>query len=109
MNDEPSTMNQLDHDVLNHSLSVKQADYAVGVAGIVLRVCYHYDGCSLFVQIGKQFHNIVTVAAVQVTGSHTRWNRLCFVGSGFLLSNYGYQVIASCCASSCTPARAGGD
>jgi hypothetical protein len=39
----------LDHYVLHNSLTVKQPDNAVAVAGIMFRVGNHYNGSSLFV------------------------------------------------------------
>ena len=47
-------------------------------------------------------------AAVRIAGLHPSWNQDYILWPIFLLSNYCYHVISSCCASSCTPARAGG-
>ena len=51
---------------------LEQADDAVAVTGVMLRVRNHDDGGALFVQVGKQFHYVVTVAAVEVTGGLIR-------------------------------------
>ena len=56
------------HLHLRHHLSVEEVDYAVGIVGVVLRVCHHDDCCALAMQFGKQVHHLTSVVGVEVAG-----------------------------------------
>lgn len=56
-----NTAGPLDHDILQHRLSVQHANDAMAVTGIVFGVGYHDNGCALFVQVSEQLHHFITV------------------------------------------------
>ena len=48
-------------NIFHNRLSVEHPDYTVAELCIMFAMCYHDDGCPLFIQIGQQFHHFAAI------------------------------------------------
>ena len=72
-----------------NGLSVEHPDDPVTIPCVMFTVCYHHNGGTLFIQFGKQFHYVITIAASRLpVGSSARISLGLFTtarGNGYTL------------------------